>query len=260
MPGQTLFTDVEGVRSMLGDPMPQAPTTLDILSELELEYQYLSNELNNTGNAWMIDSVNITTSAGVYEYNLTGSGLSSIGKVLSVVTVPSDDTVDPEYQLEFAELEHLPKEWAWLSENKGAYSFSSHDGQLIVFYLKYSSLDGWYPYCQIRPVPASAQSYKIYYQVGDWWNAESSVGMDLITPFPDQRGIVRALTAKNLILTGKVKWSFDEESNLRMGKIVLDGLNQRIIRYQKTFDEYKDSFDTPDITTQLSWADENVWQ
>lgn len=258
----TLSKDIDTVRSMLGDPLGQSPSVLDILEELRIEYQTLTNDLNNSTDAWMISTYNLTTVAGQYEYQLstTGAAEASIGKVLSVVTVPADANLDPEYVVEFVEMDKFPKEWAWIARNKGAYAFSSHDGQLIAFYYQFSVGDGWLMNCQIRPVPAAAQTYKIIYQPGDWWDLDSNLGVGVTLPVESQKFLVCAVAAKNLLSTGKVRWSYDEAADDKKSLMILGSLNDRIARYLPIYDEFKEGLTKNDMLILDSWADENVLQ
>lgn len=255
----TVLSEVMGVRVMLNNPMPQAPAFKDILEELEAEYQHLTNDLNNTGNAWQVDNYTLTTVAGTYEYEITPTN-KEFYKALNVTTIPSNTSVDPQYVLEFTELEHMPQEWAWLGQNRGQYMYSSHDSQMIAFYRKIT-VSGEKLYCQIRPTPTEAQSYNILYQVTDWWGRISSgTGTDFYMPHSSQRFYIRALVAQNLLLKGMVRWSFDDVRNFKTGQLVAKSLEVRINRYKQAYDEYIDSLDNPDLTMIDAWADDYVHQ
>lgn len=258
----TALDEVLGVRSLLNNPLSQAPSFKDILEELEAEYQNVFNETNNTGNAWQVCEYTLTTTEGQRRYRIAPP---QFYKALAVTTVPADDNTDPQYPLEFTELEHLPQEWAWLGENKGQLLYSSHDAQMVAFYRKLGKM-GAEQWVELRPTPTRTQQYTILYQITDWW-VTNSTSLDSTShplsstkmPHSSQRFYIRALVAQNLLLTGKVQWQFDDKFNLEMGKIVADGLKTKIERYKPVFDEYKDSLDNPDITYISSWADDNVF-
>lgn len=271
----TILQEVLGVRQMLSGPLSQSPSFQDILEELEAEYQFVTGDTNNTANAWQVATTTITTEADVDDYPICANDFY---KALSVVTVPANTATQPEYQLEFVELEHINKDWAWLGTGKGQYMYSSHDSQLIAFYHKITN-GGEEVRVQLRPMPSQAQEYKILYQVTDWWprvtmedvrpcnSCGSSSGCGCV-PVPDgfrmphssQRFYTRALAAQNLLLSGKVRWSSDPVKDFTKGKLISDGLAVRIARYKKVYDEYIDSLDQPDITLISSWADDNVFQ
>lgn len=251
----SLLQEVLGVRNLLDNPLSQAPSFKQIVEELQAEYQYITNDTNNTGNSWQIGETTLTTVSGQYRYDLS---VTDFYKALNVTTVPGDINGQPQYTLEFTEFENMPKEWAWLSPTRGQYMYSSHDSQLIAFYRTQDSTTGEVLKCEIRPVPNRVQDYKILYQITDWWTDHESAAYKL--PHSSQRYYVRALVAQNLLLRGGVKWSFDEVKNFTKGKIVAEGLKTRLERYKAVYDEYKDTLDIPDITEADSWADWLVWQ
>jgi hypothetical protein len=255
----TVLQEVQGVRQMLSNPLTQSPSFKDILEEMEAEYQAVTNQTNNTGNAWQTDNHTLTTVAGTYDYEIAPAN-GDFYKALNVTTIPSNVDIDPQFTLEFTELEHIPQEWSWLGQNKGQYMYSSHDSQIIAFYRKITSA-GAQLRCQIRPTPASVETYNILYQVTDWWPKVDDVAdLGFTLPHSSQRFYVRALVAQNLLLKGMVKWSYDTMANYKQGELVFKGLETRIRRYKEQYDEYIDSLDNPDITYISSWADDNVFQ
>jgi len=255
----TILSEITGVRVMLNNPLPQSPSFKDILEELEAEYQHLTNSLNNTGNAWQIENYTLTTAAGTYEYEINPAS-GEFYKALNVTTVPDDDSIDPQYLLEFTELEHIPKEWAWLGQSRGQYMYSSHDSQMIAFYRQITD-SGEKLYCQLRPTPTRVQTYNILYQVTDWWpRVGETDNLTFKMPHASQKFYIRALVAQNLLLKGMVKWSFDDVKNYKTGTLVAQALEIRLARYKQAYDEYIDSLDNPDLTMIDVWADETVFQ
>lgn len=255
----TIQAEVLGVRSMLNNPLPQAPSYNDILEEMQAEYQNITNLTNATANSWQVANYTLTSVAGQYEYTITPAN-DDFFKALNVTTVPPDVDTDPQYMVEFTELEHIPKEWGWLGENQGQFLMSSHDSQLIAFYRTITS-SGSAIKCQIRPTPTRVQDYNILYQVTDWWpQVLVSLGKEFTLPHSSQRFYIRALVAQNLLLKGNVSWSFDADRDAATAKLVESGLSARLARYQEGFNEYRGSLDNPDITFITSWADDNVWQ
>src|SRR6478736_7388416 len=108
----TILAEILGVRQMLSGPLAQSPSFREILQELEAEYQYITNDTNNTGNAWQVDELTFTTAEGVQDYILeVTSEIGDFFKALNVVTVPEKTSSTPQYVLEFTEVEHIPQEW-----------------------------------------------------------------------------------------------------------------------------------------------------
>lgn len=258
-----ILSEVLGVRAILNSPLSQSPSFAEILGELEAEYQQVTNQTNNTAQSWQIDNFTLTSIIGEYDYPINPVN-KDFFKALQVTTVPSDDNIDPQYVLEFVEMEHIPQEWAWLGQNRGQFMFSSHDSQIIAFYRKITDA-GAQLRCQIRPTPTKVQDYNILYQVTDWWPKVNmpDTGCDhgsFEMPHSSQRFYIRALAAQNLLLKGAVRWSFDNTANFAKGQVVSSGLIARIARYKEAYEEYIDSLDQPDTTEIWSWADRNVWQ
>lgn len=244
---------------MLNNPLPQSPSFRDILDELEAEYQHVTNDTNNTGNAWQTNTYTLTTTAGQYDYQIVTDN-DDFFKALSVTTVPENVDADPQYVLEFTEFEHLPKEWAWLGQNKGQYMTSSHDSQLIAFYRKIATT-GEQIWCRLAPTPAQTQDYTILYQVTDWWPlVDASNSRTWKLPHSSQRFYIRSLVAQNLLMSGRVRWSYDNLQNYKMGELVEKGLEIKLKRYEAVYNEYKDSLDNPDIVMADAWADEAMLQ
>lgn len=254
----TVQDEVLGVRGMLNAPLPQSPSYQDILDELEAEYQHITNSTNSVGNSWQVANYTLTTQAGVYDYAISPSN-DDFFKALNVTTVPDPASTDPQYLLEFTELENIPKEWSWISSNKGQYLYSSHDSQVIAFYRQITPGAGATWRCQIRPVPSEVQEYNILYQVTDWWNMIlTTLGTSFPLPHSSQRFYIRALAAQNLLLKGTVMWSFSSESNEKIAQSVSKGLDIKLARYKEGFDEYRSSLDNPDVTYVDCWADDYV--
>lgn len=251
----TPLTEIFGVRAMLNSPLNQSPSVLQIVEELEAEYQTLSNDLNNTSNAWAVETYTLTATQGVRAYQITATDFF---KALVVTTVPANDAA-PENVLEFTELEHLPQEWSWLGENHGQLLDSRHSSALIAFYRKLGTT-GEEIWCEIRPTPIQTETYKITYMVGDWWSrvfGNSNYTYSL--PHPPMKHLIRAMVAKNLLLKGAVKWSYDPAENLRRAQFTLQSLEDKIARYNKIYQEYKDGLDGADIVYTTSWAQENIF-
>lgn len=256
----TLLNEILGVKQLLDSPMDQSPSYNDIVDELAAEYQHMTNQVNNTAEAWMVGEYTLTTVVGTSDYQLNVA-VPLFYKALAVYTVPSDVNAHPQYGLEFMELEYMPQEWAWLGQNKGQYMYSSHDSQAIAFYRTLTT-SGELIYARLAPVPANVQSYKIIYQQTDWWDSAilSSIVQSPGLPNSSQRMYIRTLAAENLLMKGAVMWSYDPVKNFAKSQIVAKGLALRKERYKKAYDEYISSLDQPDITFIKSWADENVYQ
>lgn len=257
----TLLDEILGVKQLLDSPMAQSPSFLDIVDELSAEYQHMTNVVNNTSEAWMISEYTLTTVAGQQDYRLDGD-IPTFYKALAAYTIPANTSSTPQYGIEFMELEHIPKQWAWLSQTNGQYMFSSHDSQIMAFYRQLNAADGERIYVRLAPVPTEAQSYRIIYQQTDWWDAQIFQGaaLDYVMPNSSQRMYLRSLAAENLLLKGAVMWSFDPVKNFSKAKIVERGIEIRKNRYKEAWDEYISSLDQPDVTIIESWADKNVFQ
>jgi hypothetical protein len=219
--------------------LDNSPSAEDISEALEEVYQLVVNRTNNTGNAWQIGTLNIVTSAetGVYQIE---TPFDDFYKALSVVTVPTG--TDPEYRLEFVEVEHMPQEWEWVTSNGGRLFESSHSAKYIAFYRKLGT-DGETIWVEIRPVPAGEETYKITYQVGDWWSRIEST--DYGMPHKEQRFHLRRLAASTLM--HKCRWSYDEAKNLAK-KVEISGILDRAIAMgAPAFEAHIASLDQADV-------------
>jgi hypothetical protein len=205
---------------------------------LEEVYQLIVNRTNNTGNAWQIGTLNIVTSAetGVYQIE---TPFDDFYKALSVVTVPTGN--DPEYRLEFVEVEHIPQEWEYITSAGGRLFESTHSAKYIAFYRKLG-LDGETIWVEIRPVP-SGETYKITYQVGDWWSRISST--DYGMPHKEQRFHLRRLAASTLL--PKCRWSYDEGRNLSKKAEISAVLDRAIEMGAPAFESHIASLDNADV-------------
>lgn len=250
----TVHELVKGIRSDLGDPLQQSPSYLQIINELANEFQNITNETNNTGQAWQVGDYTLTTVVGQRQYEITGIQYVDFFKALYCVSVPSDVNAAPEYWLEFTEAEHLPQEWAWLSQTRGQYMYSSHDSQIMAFYRKLE-LGGPKLYCELRPTPSRVQSYRILYQQTDWFDGILQT-LTSTTPHGSQKPYIRALVAMNLLLKGVVKWSQDRKYNRGRALGVEKSLKFKLERYAAAYEEYKRTLDVADVTYLDSWADE----
>ena len=247
----TLLEEILGVRSILGNPLPQSPSPDEIIEELEAVYQDVTNTANNTGNAWSTDSLTITTVAGQRVYELDPAKVANFSKALIVTTVPPD-TSTPEYVLEFTEQEHLPQEWAWLSQNQGSLYWTSHSSQLIAFYREMTAT-GEKTYCEMRPTPNSAQDYKVLYQVGTWWSLVNNAATptEYVLPHKPYKFHFRAIAANRLL--PKTRWSYGDDTMKK--KEIAAMLDRRIAENKDSFEDYIATLDNADVTWLDSYAD-----
>jgi len=244
----TLLDEILGVRSMLVNPLSQSPTPEDIIEELENVYQTVTNMGNNSGNSWQIETVTLVTTAGTREYQLDSDLVQDFYKPLLVTTVPENDS-QPEYQLEFTELESLPSEWAWLGQNQGSLLWTSHSSQVIAFYRK-MGVDSEEIWCEMRPTPNSTQQYKILYQVGDWWSNLAVTNYTL--PNKEFRFHFRALAARNLL--PKTRWSYGDDTAKKAE--IKENLDRRIAMGTPILNDHLMSLDNSDAVAISSYADE----
>lgn len=242
---------------MLGDCLPNAPSIEEIGEELSAVYQDVSNLANNTGAAWQIETYTLAVTAGTRTYQLDPALVTKFYKALAVTTVPANDG-EPEFTLEFTELEHLPAEWGWLGQNQGQLMYSNHASGVLAFYRKISDSTGEQIFVELRPTPNKAESYKILYQVGAWWDsAFSAEGQQsaVILPNKEFRFHFRALAAKNLLGSDKVRWSFGDDSEKY--KRISRSIDDRIARGAQAFENHLATLDNEDCVELLSWSDIN---
>jgi hypothetical protein len=233
------------VRSILNSPLSNAPTPEDIAEALEETYQWAINRTNNTGNSWQIGTMNIVTVADTWVYQIE-TQFDDFYKALSVVTVPPNST-DPEYSLEFVEVEHMPSEWQWITSNNGRLFFSSHASQYIAFYRKLGA-DGETIWCEIRPVPSSVETYKITYQVGSWWDR---ITTDYEMPHKEHRFHLRRLAASTLL--PKCKWHFGDNDKLKLE--IRETLDRAIGLGAPAFEEHIASLDQANVVELETFGD-----
>lgn len=251
----TLQKEILGVRSLLGEPLDNAPSVVEIIEALEEVYQHVTNLTNNTGNAWQTSTVEFTTTVGVREYEIQPNRATNFYKPLVVTTVPANTTTEPEYILQMVEQEHLSQEWSWLSQNNGVLFYSSHSAFWVAFYQKISS-KGNGVYCEIRPTPNKVETYKILYQVGDWWNTmETGEKFDFLMPHHEHRFYLRRLAVNVLLDKKKVRWHYNKTENEREAdKLRL--LNTETLKELKpSFEAHIASLDNADIITLETYGD-----
>lgn len=253
----TFLRDALGVRDMLGSPLEQSPSFEEIFFELDAEYQSLTNQLNLTGDAWTHNEITVTTVAGQRTYQILPTN-NDFYKALKVVTVPDNISQDPEYVLEFAEVEHLSNEWAWLGQNKGQLFDSSHDSQLVAFYRKMGAA-GEEVWIELRPTPASVQQYRIVYQQSVWEELSRAAGKDYTSPHSALRTYIRCCAARNILQRQRVKWSFDEAKNAARIASMLAGIETRIRTLQTEVNNYRLGLDHSDVVHIDAWADDNIY-
>ncbi len=250
----SVLNEVIAIRSLLNNPLPQSPSFESILEGIEAEYTLATQQTNNKGNAWQKAEVSFTTSAGVREYQILTDD-NDFDKPLVVTTVPANNSAYPEYVLEFTEVENISKEWGWTGTNKGQFTMSSHDSQLIAFFHKLTD-EGDEVWCELRPTPSKAQVYKVMYQVGDWWArvfATQDLGYNL--PYSMHKHYLRALVAQNLLY--KCRWSFDAVADAMTKKEIGETLANQISRHKPVYDEWIGSLVVPDVIEASAWA--NGW-
>jgi len=272
----TLMNEVFGVRQFLGSPLEQAPSTRQIIQELEAEYHQLTMEVSNRGQAQLVGEVMITTAQNDRRYQLPDEAAANFYKALSVTTVPANATVtgdhydkvvsvdsgdDREQTLEFMELAHFSDDWAWLAPSRGQLFGSAHDSQAIAFYKVVHPEEGEQVFMELRPTPNAEQRYMILYQITDWWDRIFLGGLDGVQnndfqmPHSSQRMMIRCYAALNLIQKAVVKWSLNDEYNAMRGTVVSDGLKDRLERYRKAYEDWLDTLEHGDVVYVELWQD-----
>jgi hypothetical protein len=244
----SLLTELHGVRSILGSPLDNSPSAEDITEALEEVYQLVVNRTNNTGNAWQIGTLNIVTAAETTVYQIE-TQYDDFYKALSVVTIPETSS-DPEYRLEFVEVEHIPQEWAYVTSQGGQLFSSSHSAQYIAFYRKLGE-DGETVWCEIRPAPDGVEYYKITYQVGDFWQKVDDTGYGM--PHKEQRFHLRRLAAATLL--PKCRWSYDEGKNLIRKAEIEKTLERAIAMGAPAFESHIASLDQANVVELETYGD-----
>lgn len=237
----TLREAISLVRAELSAPLApftNAPSDLQIADELMSEYQHSINQIGNKSTARHSGTATLSVVAGTRAYQVSDA---AFGKPLLVTTVPTDNNVYPEYPLEFTELEQIGREWAWLDNANGSLWYSNHSAYYIAFYTKFGSggIENW---CEIRPTPDKAETYKILYTIGD---ASSYFGLIKALPYPEFTRFFTANTAINLL--PKTMWSNDMQVNLAKGQMLLPTLMDKRERYGREWDTHKDTLNHSDI-------------
>jgi hypothetical protein len=244
----SLLDEIYGVRSVLANPLEQSPSVEDIVEALQEVYQFATNRTNNTGNGWQINTTTIVALEGVFVYEIS-TPFNDFYKALSVVTIPEND--DPEYALEFVEVEHIPTEWQWVTEQGGTlYGSSTHSGRYIAFYRKMGT-DGETIWCEIRPVPAQDENYKITYQVGDWWERVTSTDYEF--PHKEFKFHLRRLAASTLL--PKCRWSYDANANRERKLEIGATLDRAIEMGAPAFDAHIASLDQANVVELETYSD-----
>lgn len=277
----TLKKEIEGVRSELSDSLDQNPTTGQIIYELEGEYQHISNLANNTGVAWSIDEIILTTVANQFDYRID-TETDQFYKPLHLEILPegielSDESAQEDGgkhlvidytnslkgtrgYLEFMEIEHLPLEYQWLQSVGGQLFFNTRYSFYMAFYRQIFPNVGEAQFVRLSPIPTiSGINIKIMYQTTDWWDAmfsELTTGTDQYQqkmPHSSQRFYIRSLVAKNLIYKEQVAWSTDIVKNTKKRSSILQGLDDKIIRYRPAFEDYIRTLEETDSITIDAW-------
>lgn len=273
----TLKKEIEGVRSFLGDPLDQFPSTRDILEELEAEYQNIANVANNTGLAWSIDELVLETVANQFDYNLSAiTGM--FHKAVQVEILPTGIELSSEVDgkdyiidytnskrtalgtMEFTEIEHFPADYQWLQTIGGELFFNQKFGFYMAFYRQIHKNVGETYYVRLAPIPTTTGvQIKIMYQTTDWFDnlfetlSTETENYQQRMPHSSHRMLMRALTAKNLVYKSKVKWSNNKKENDEASQRIILGLNDKINRYKPAFDQYILTLQEDDTTIIVPW-------
>ena len=251
MASNTLTAEIGSIRSLLLNPLPQSPTPQDIVDEMETTYQGATNQANNTGKAWNVNSFTLTTVAGTRTYTLDPTVVQDFYKALTVVTNPSSNA-DPQYTLEVTEIDNLPKEWGWLSQNQSPLVDSTHSAGLIAFYRTMTTSQESI-LAEIRPTPNSVQQYTVWYQQGNWWNAfiVDSSSFSNTLPQKEFRFYFRELAARSLVY--KCEWAYGNNNEKR--KMVAVELDRRLIISKQIYIDHLASMDNEESITLETWSD-----
>lgn len=204
---------------------------------------------NNTGNAWAIKEYTLETEADTRRYEIEDA---DFGKPLLIATVPSSTPgiVEPEQTLEFTQLEQLPNDWAYLSNNSYWSLWLWGTSQKARYAAFYRQLDatGFKNYLEIRPTPAADEEYRVLYQVGDW-SASVTSDLNFAFPFPELDFYFVTLVSDCLLY--KCRWADGKDQKAELEA----AFGKDLSRYQRTFDDYIASLTVTDIVYAESFAD-----
>jgi len=244
------------VRERLGENvLPQSPSPLQILRRGVDEYQNATIRGNNTGNAWAVSEFVLTTQSDTRRYAIE---VPDFSKALLVSTVPNyASTYKGERLLNFTQIEQIPNDWSWLSENAGGW-YGLWSGSLggratyVAFYRQTAGFDGFKNFMEIRPTPGDGEDYRILYQVGDW---SKSMGSDLgfEFPFSDVNFYFTTLVADGLL--PYAKWSNNAAEDMEMRKMLKMAFTEDLQRYEQTFRDFIASLSVTGIVWGESYAD-----
>lgn len=239
-------------------PLPQAPTFDQVIADLENEYQLVTNRANNTQNAWYTSTTDVTVTAGTRKYEITDDDGAPLDfyKAMNIVTVPGDTAIDPEYGLDFVELEHYDKEWNWLGQNQGQLFYSSHSSQLAAIYRTMGD-EREEIWIELRPTPEEAETYRILYHQGDWWSKVTEAGdLDYGLPMAEFKSYIYALVMRKRLPTAK--WCFNEEVNARMAEKLIAVQDDLVLRMEPTIKEHFTSLENYEIIEIDDWGDDQI--
>lgn len=281
----TLSKEIMGVREFLGAPLPQSPTTRQILSEMETEYSFITNRLNDREDAWAVDEFIITTVANQSRYRVDIL-YPKFYKALNVVSIPTNSSnlsagdgyelgVDLDFSvysgdsyeepLNLVQLENAHMEWNSLAPESGQLFGNSASSMFVSFFRTVLKEQGEAIFLEIRPVPKEeGQKYKVLYQLTDWWDTlfgdftHGSANKYLAQKLPNssQKMYLRALVAKNLVLKGQVKWALNYDRNMDRAKGVLASLDDKISRYGASFNSYIDGLNAGEIVDLVGYSED----
>ena len=145
---------VATVRVMLDEPIPQHPTQRHIWEALMAHLQNYYNELQNSGQNWMVDSYNLTTVKDQAEYVLN----IGMGKPIFILTNYNDPNIH-DREIPIVDIEN----WDYptpLSDQPGRWMVNEepYSAQAIAFYGRQGD-----QMCRLIPTPQQVGKYTIWY-------------------------------------------------------------------------------------------------
>jgi len=237
---------VQKVRVNLFNPKEQKPSVEQIFHKLLYNYQNFCNELENTGQVWTYDSVDVTVSNNVTDYRVPRGG-----KVLFVVAYPSNTAYVP-YSMEFCDLAEVSGDFFLYSPLDFALGRDFGEGgwylpypYKVAFYRKNGDL-----WLRLAPYNYNLTSIKVTFATGNW---TENISTEASAVLSNHHQLVEVRASIDL-LPG-TEWKEEDNYNFSMRQQLASSLSNEEARYKAVFDVAKRSLTMDQVNTRDAYGD-----
>jgi hypothetical protein len=240
------------IRLLLDEPDPDAPKEHLLFELFGNQVMHHVSQLANSGAPWAVNSVVITASTGIEDYQISAT---DFGKPFWIHSEDATDPYKPRVEIAFSMIQNVDM---FYQGPRMLYSTSDNNPRAAVISI-YRTPSGYY--ARITPVPGGSCEYRIWYEVAP--DQPASLGDTTgISPFNHLIRIQTAIAALPYARWGALSVDAPEDKQAMRWTAKVKTMAESFIRqeaqYQRQFEAYIGSLMQSGVEARDGFGDDYI--